>query len=159
MVTFENLANSTHAIRTDTREDKTQQHESACDPVAQVVPCFLDWVDELSQVAGTILSDKAIGVDPVLLEACRVAGKAYRCQFAEIAKEVVSCNQFLDAWKGVIMCGVPRKPRVLCTPEQSRGIFVSTPTSTMIGKVLNKRVALAAADQAFFFLALGSRRW
>ena len=114
MVTFENLANSTHGLRTDTREDKTQQHEAACDPVAQVEPCFLDiWVDEPSQVAGTIRSDKAIGVDPVPLEACRVAGKAYWCQLAEIAKQVVSCNQFLDAWKGVIMCGVPRKPGVL----------------------------------------------
>ena len=32
----------------------------------------------------------------------------------------------------------------------------STPSSSMIGKVLNKRVALAAADQP---LALSFRRW
>ena len=128
-------------IRTDTREIKTQQDEAACDPVAQVEPCFVDWVDELSQVAGTMRSGKALGVDSIRLEACRVAGKAY-CQLAEIAKQVVSCNQFLDAWEGGIMCGVPRKPGVPLTLEQSRGILVSTPTSTMIEKVLNKRVAL-----------------
>ena len=80
---------------------------------------------------------------PSLWMACRVAGKAYWCQLAEIAKQVVSCNQFPDAWKGGIMCGVPRKPGVPLTLEQSRGILVSTPNSTMIGKVLNKRVALA----------------
>ena len=44
------------------------------------------------------------------------------------------------------MCGVPRKPGVPLTPEQSRGILVSTPSSTMIGKVVNKRVALAVED-------------
>ena len=38
---------------------------------------------------------------------------------------------------------VPRKLGVSSTPEQSRGILVSTPNSTIIGKVLNKRVALA----------------
>ena len=36
--------NSMREIRTDIREDKTQQDEAACDPVAQVEPCFLDWV-------------------------------------------------------------------------------------------------------------------
>ena len=54
--------NSMQEIRTDTRKDKTQQDEAACDPVAQVEPCCLDWVDELSQVAGTMRSDKEIGV-------------------------------------------------------------------------------------------------
>ena len=101
---------SMQEIRTDTREDKTQHDEAACDPVAQVEPCFLDWVDELTQVAGTIRSGKAIGVDSIPLEPCRVAGKAYWCQLPEIAKQVVSCNQFPDA--GGIMCGVPRKPGV-----------------------------------------------
>ena len=37
--------NSVQEIRTDTREDKTQQDEGACDPVAQVEPRLLDWVD------------------------------------------------------------------------------------------------------------------
>ena len=52
--------------------------------------------------------------------------------------EVVSRIQFPDAWKGGIMCGVPRKPGVPMTLEQSCGILVSTPNST-----LNKRVAPA----------------
>ena len=103
----------------------------------------MDWVDELSQVAGTTRSGKAIGVDSIPPEACRVAGKGYGYQLAEIAKQVVSCNQFPDVWKGGIMCGVPRKLGVPITLEQPRGTLVSTPTSTMMGKVLNKRVALA----------------
>ena len=77
--------------------EKTQQDEAACDPVAQVEPCFLDWVDELSQVTGTICSGKAIGVDSIPPEASRTAGKPYWCQLAEIAKQLVSCNQFPDA--------------------------------------------------------------
>ena len=68
-VPFENLANSLQEIQTqvqncDTGEstlvtpacDRTQQDEAACDPIAQVEQCFLDWVDELSQVAGTTRS-------------------------------------------------------------------------------------------------------
>ena len=31
--------------------------------LTQVEPCFLDWVDELSQVASTMRAGKAIGVD------------------------------------------------------------------------------------------------
>ena len=121
-IPFENLADSLQEIRSQVRNcdtgegtlvtpacDKTRQDEAACDPVAQVEPCFLDWVDGLSQVAGTMRCGKAIGVDSIPPEACRVAGKAYWCQLAEIAKQVVSCNQFPDAWKGGIMCGAPRK--------------------------------------------------
>ena len=107
--------NSMQEIRTDTREDKTQQHEAACDPVFAGGA-----VDELSQVAGTRRSGKAIGVDSIPPEAGRVAGKAYWCQLAEIAEQVVSCNQFPDVWKVGIMCGVPRKPGVPLTPEHTQ---------------------------------------
>ena len=100
-------------------------------------------MDELSQVAGTIRSGKAIGVDSIPPEVCRVARNDYWCQLAENGKQGVSCNQIPDAWKGGIVCGVPRKSGVPLTLVQSRGILVSTPNSTMIGKVLNKRVALA----------------
>ena len=41
------------------------------------------------------------------------------------------------------MCGSQESQESLQPLEQLRGILVSTPTSTMIGKVLNKRVALA----------------
>ena len=73
-VPFENSAYPLHEIWTqfqncDTSEgtlvtpacDKTRRDD---DPVAQVEPCFLDWVDEFSQVGGTIRSGKAIGVTP-----------------------------------------------------------------------------------------------
>ena len=42
-------------------------------------------------------------------------------------------------------CGVPRKPGVPFTPEQSRGILISTSNSTIIKQVLNKRVSLSVA--------------
>ena len=83
---------------------------------------------------------KAIGVDSISPEACRVAGKAYWCQLAEIVKQVIKCNRFPDVWKGSIMCGIPRKPRAPSTPEHSRGILISTAPCTMFGKALNKRV-------------------
>ena len=51
-------------------------------------PCFWDWVDELSQVAGTIRSGNAIGVDSIPPEVCRVARNAYWCQLAENGKQV-----------------------------------------------------------------------
>ena len=87
----ENLANSLQEVQTQVQNcdtgdvtvvtracDKTQQdEEAACDPDAQVEPCFLDWVDELSKVAGTMRSGKAIGVDSIPPEACRVADNAY----------------------------------------------------------------------------------
>ena len=71
----------------------------------------MDWVDELSQVASTMRAGKSIGVDSIPPEACRVAGKVYWCQLAEIVKQVIKCNRFPDVWKGGIMCGIPRKPR------------------------------------------------
>ena len=86
---------------------------------------------------------KAICVDSIPPEACRVAGKAYWCQLAEIVKQVIKCNRFPDVWKGGIMCGIPRKPRAPSTPEHSRGILISTAPSTLVGKVLNKRITQA----------------
>ena len=83
---------------------------------------------------------KAIGVDSIPPEACRVAGKACWCQLAEIVKQVIKCNRFPDAWKGGIMCGIPRKPRAPSTPEHSRGILISTAPCTLVGKALSKRV-------------------
>ena len=82
----------------------------------------------------------AIGVDSIPPEACRVAGRAYWCQLAEIVKEVIKCNRFPDVWKGGIMCGIPRKPRAPSTPEHSRGILISTAPCTLVGKAVNKRV-------------------
>ena len=79
-------------------------------------------------------------LEKVLCEACRVAGKAYWCQLAEIVKQVIKCNRFPDVWKGGIMCGIPRKPRAHSTPEHSRGILISTAPCTLVGKALNKRV-------------------
>ena len=57
------------------------------------------------------------------------------------SKKKVALN-FLMCGKDT-MCGVPRKPGVPMTLERSRGILVSTPTSTTIGQVPSKRVALA----------------
>ena len=114
--------------------------ESTCVTAVQMEPQCVDWVDELSQVAITMRAGKAIGVDSIPPEACRVAGKAYWCQLAEIVKQVIKCNRFPDVWKGGIMCGVPRKPRAPSTPEHSRGILISTAPCTLDGKALNKRV-------------------
>ena len=99
--------------------------------------------DELSQVASTMRTGKAIGVDSIPPEACRVAGRAYLCQLAEIVKQVIKCNRFPDVWKGGIMCGIPRKPRAPSTPEHSRGILISTAPCTMGGKASNRRVTQA----------------
>ena len=71
---------------------------------------FLDWVNELSKVAGTMRAGKAIGVDSIPPGASRLSGEDCWCQLAGVAKQAVSCNQFPDVWKGGIMCGVPRKP-------------------------------------------------
>ena len=99
--------------------------------------------DELSQVASTTRTGKAIGVDSIPPEACRVAGRAYLCQLAEIVKQVIKCNRFPDVWKGGIMCGVPWKPRAPSTPEHSRVILISTAPCTMGGKASNRRVTQA----------------
>ena len=109
----------------------------------QMQPQCVDWVDELSQVANTMRDGKAIGIDSIPPEACRVAGKAYWSQLAEIVQQVIKCNRFPDVWKGGIMCGIPRKPRAPTTPEHSRGILISTAPCTLVGKVLNKRVTQA----------------
>ena len=45
---------------------------------------------------------KAIGMDSIPPEECRLAGKDYWCQLAGVAKQAVSCNQFPDVWKGGI---------------------------------------------------------
>ena len=86
---------------------------------------------------------KAIGVDSIPPEACRLAGRAYLCQLAEIVKQVIRCNRFPDVWKGGIMCGIPRKPRAPSTPEHSRGILISTAPCSLVGKALNRRVTQA----------------
>ena len=117
--------------------------ESTCVSGVQTEPQCVDWVDELSQVAGTMRTGKAIGVDSIPPEACRVAGRAYLCQLAEIVKQVIKCNRFPDVWKGGIMCGIPRKPRAPSTPEHSRGILISTAPCTLVGKALNRRVTQA----------------
>ena len=114
--------------------------ESTCVNAVQMEPQCVDWVDELSQVAITMRAGKAIGVDSIPPEACRVAGRAYWCQLAEIVKQVIKSNRFPDVWKGGIMCGIPRKPRAPSTPEHSRGILISTAPCTLVGKALNKRV-------------------
>ena len=106
-------------------------------------PQCVDWVDELSQVASTMRTGKAIGVDSFPPEACRLDGRAYLCQLAEIVKQVIRCNRFPDVWKGGIMCGIPRKPRAPSTPEHSRGILISTAPCTLVGKALNRRVTQA----------------
>ena len=51
--------------------------EGTCVTAVQMEPQCVDWVDELSQVAITMRAGKAIGVDSIPPEACRVAGKAY----------------------------------------------------------------------------------
>ena len=114
--------------------------ENTCVSDVQTEPQCVDWVCELSQVASTMRTGKAIGVDSIPLEACRVAGIAYLCQLAEIVKQVIKCNRFPDVWKGGIMCGIPRKPRAPSTPEHSRGILTSTAPCTLVGKALNRRV-------------------
>ena len=52
--------NSMQGNTTEIKGGKTQQEEAACDIVVQVEPFFFDWVDELSQVAGTLRAGKAI---------------------------------------------------------------------------------------------------
>ena len=47
-----------------------------CGVGVQTEPQRADWVDELSQVASTMRTGKAIGVDSIPPEACRVAGRA-----------------------------------------------------------------------------------
>ena len=96
--------------------------ESTCVSGAQTEPQVVDWVDELSHVASTMRTDKASGVESIPPEACRVAGRAYLCQLAEIVKQVIKCNRFPDGWKGDIMCGIPRKPRAPSTPEHTRAV-------------------------------------
>ena len=117
--------------------------KSTCVSGVQTEPQCVYWVDELSQVASTMRTGKAIGVDSIPPEACRVAGRAYLCQLAEIVKQVIKCNRFPDVWKGGIMCGIPRKPRAPSTPEHSRDILISTLPCTMVGKALNRRVTQA----------------
>ena len=85
--------------------DRGAGDESTCVSGAQTEPQCVDWVDELAQVAGTMRTGKAIGVDSIPPEACRLAGRAYLCQLAEIVKQVIRCNRFPDVWKGGIMCG------------------------------------------------------
>ena len=63
--------------------------ENTCVSGVQTEPQCVDWVDELSQVAGTMRTGKTIGVDSIPPEACRVAGRAYWCQLAEIVKQVI----------------------------------------------------------------------
>ena len=108
--------------------------ESTCVNAVQMEPQCVGWVGELSQVAGTMRADKAIGVDSIPPEACRVAGRAYWCHLAEIVKQVIKSNRFPDVWKGGIMCGIPREPRAPSTPEHSRGILISTAPCTLVGK-------------------------
>ena len=109
--------------------------ENTCVSGVQTEPQCVDWVDELSQVASTMRTGKAIGVDSIPPEACRVAGRAYLCQLAETVKQVIKCNRFPDVWKQGIMCGIPKKQRAPSTPEHSRGIQISTAPCTLVGKV------------------------
>ena len=74
-------------------------NENTCLSGVQTEPLCVDWVDELSQVATTMRTGKAIGVDSIPPEACRVAGRAYLCQLPEIVKQVIKCNRFPDVWK------------------------------------------------------------
>ena len=120
--------------------DRGVGDESTCVSGPQTEPQCVDWVDELSQVAGTMRTGKAIGVNSIPPEACRLAGRAYLSQLAEIVKQVIRCNRFPDVWKEGIMCGIPRKPHTPSTPEHSRGILISTAPCTLVGKVLNRRV-------------------
>ena len=111
--------------------------ENTCVSGVQTEPQCVDRVDELSQVASTMRTGKAIGVDSIPPEACRLAGRAYMCQLAEIVKQVIRCNRFPD------VCGIPRKSRAPSTPEHSRGILISTAPCTLVGKALNRRVTQA----------------
>ena len=126
LVSFESLARSLQEIQTrvqccdnvDTHEtpafnsmqveNTVQQQEIVCDTVVQVEPCFLDWVNELSQVIGTMRAGKAIGVDSIPPEACRLAGKDHWCQLVGVAKQAVSTINFLKCGK-VASCVVSQE--------------------------------------------------
>ena len=61
---------------TEIKGDKTQQEEAACDTVVQVEPFFMAWVDELSQVAGTLRAGKAIKLEQTVSLPRRVVWQA-----------------------------------------------------------------------------------
>ena len=139
MVPFDSLARSLQEIQTrvqccdnvvDTHEtpalnsmqveNTVQQQEIVCDTVVPVNPCFLDWVNELSQVcqAPCVLARQLVWTLSRQKRAdwrAKTTGASLR----ELRNKQSVAINFPNVWKCGIMCGVPKKAR---TPLDTRTV-------------------------------------